>query len=85
LSHTSSPFALVILEIGSPFLLRPAYTYVSTKAVMTGIHHSVQQLVEMGSHFCVGWPGTAILLILASQHSEGRGRRIISLGPAWAT
>jgi hypothetical protein len=56
---TLASFVLVILEIGSWFLPRMAWTW------MAGVHHLVQHFsIKMGSHklFCPGWPRTLILL-----------------------
>jgi hypothetical protein len=55
LSHTFSHFALVILEIGSLFLPRSAWTSIlptsaSYVARMTGMYYSIYLLVEMGSY-----------------------------------
>jgi hypothetical protein len=53
LSHTSSFFALVILETGAYFLLKLAWTAIFLfvlphGAGMTNAHHHAQPLVEMG-------------------------------------
>jgi hypothetical protein len=47
---------------------------------MTGAHHCTQLLIDMGSYklFCLGWPQTAILLILPSQVA-----RIVSATGTW--
>jgi hypothetical protein len=64
--------ALVIFEMGSLFVLRPAWTTILLfvlpwVARMTGASHCNQPLVEMGvgflQTFCLGWPGTVVLLI----------------------
>jgi hypothetical protein len=64
LSHATNPFfALAIFEIGSHFMPRPSLTVIflfvlPCTAGMTGVHHSIKPLVEMGSYnlFCPGWP-----------------------------
>jgi hypothetical protein len=67
-------FALANLEIGSCFLPRLAWTtillfYSYAITGMTGMRqHTWLFSIEIGSHelFCLGWPGTMILLISAS-------------------
>jgi hypothetical protein len=46
----------------------PSYFTLSTIAGKMGIHHHTHLFSEMGSHelFCLGWPGTTVLPILAS-------------------
>jgi hypothetical protein len=82
LSHAFSPlFALVILEIGSSFLFRLAWSYHRVKLLtsivgMTGEHHHTQLFsVKMGSFklFCLGWPETSFFPISASQVAKITG------------
>jgi hypothetical protein len=64
-------FALVILEIGSHFLLRPAWTsilfYSPTTVRLTGTCHHTQLFSccdgGLVNIFCLDWPGTMVLLI----------------------
>jgi hypothetical protein len=73
LNHTSSPFALVIFEIGSHFLPTCAFTAIlfmlSSIWGMTGLHYHAQLFLSRLSltNFLLVWPGTVTLQILTSQ------------------
>jgi disulfide bond formation protein DsbB len=85
---------LVIFEIRSCFMPRPAWTKILllmflTIAGMTGVYHNTQLEVEMGVSwtFYPGWPGTTVFLILAfvadmtSKHHHAQ--LLLEMGVSW--